>query len=55
MLKAHASRVNQSLSYIYNYSLHTGIFPDHLRIAVVNLLYKKGDKTSMTDHKPFSL
>ena len=55
MLKACASRINQPLSYIYNHLLYAGIFPDHLRIAVVNLLYSKGDKTSRTDHKPFSL
>jgi hypothetical protein len=54
MLKACASRINKPLSYIYNHLLYAGIFTDHLRIAVVNLLYKKGDKTSGTDHKPFS-
>jgi len=55
MLKAFASRINRPLSYIYNHLLYKNIFPDHHRIAVVNLLYKKGDKSSRTDHKPFSL
>jgi hypothetical protein len=31
-------------SYICNHSIHTGIFPDHLKISVVKLPYKKGEK-----------
>ena len=44
-----ASLISYPLCYIYNHSLHTGIFPDHLKIAVVKSLYKKGDKTNMTN------
>jgi hypothetical protein len=33
----------------------TGIFPDHLKIALVKPLYKKGDKTSMANYRPNSL
>jgi hypothetical protein len=43
------------LSYIYNYSLHTGIFSDQIKIAVVKPLYKKEDKTCMTNYKTFSV
>jgi len=49
------SLIHQSLSYIYDHSLCTGIFPDHLKIAVLKPLYKKGDKTSMTNYRPISL
>jgi len=43
------------LSYIYNYSLHTGIFPDHLKIAVVKPLHMKGDKFNISNYRPISL
>jgi hypothetical protein len=53
--KACASLISHPLSYICNHSLHTGVFPDHLKIGVVKPLYKKGDKTSMTNYRPISL
>ena len=55
ILKACASLISHPLSYIYNQSLHTGIFPDCLKIAVVKPLYKKGDTTSMKNYRPISL
>jgi hypothetical protein len=44
---------NQKLQY--NYSLYTGIFPAHLKSAVVEPLCKTGDKTSMKNDRPLSL
>jgi len=43
--------------YIVSYHKppYTGTFPDCLKIAVVRTLYKKRDKTSMTNYKPVSL
>jgi hypothetical protein len=38
-----------------NHSLFTGIFPDHLKISVASLLYKKGDKTCMSNYRLLSL
>jgi hypothetical protein len=55
MLKACASLISHSLSYIYNHLLYTGIFPDHLKIAVVKPISKTGNKTSMTNYRPISL
>jgi len=48
-LKILASPINHPLSYIYNHSLHIGSFPDQIKIAIVKPLYKKGDKTGMTN------
>jgi hypothetical protein len=55
ILKACASLICHPLSYIYNYSLYTSIFPDSLKSAVVKPLYKKGDKSSMTNYRPVLL
>jgi len=44
-LKACASFIGHPLSYIYNHSLYTSIFPGRLKIAVAKPLYEKGDKT----------
>jgi len=44
ILKACASLITQPLSRIYNHSLYTGIFPDHLKISIVKPLFKKGTK-----------
>jgi len=55
ILKACASLISHSLSYVYNHSLCTGIFPDHLKIAVVKPLCKKGDKTSIKNYRPILL
>jgi hypothetical protein len=56
ILKAHASLIGRSLSHIRNHSLYTGVFPDRLiKISIVKPLFKKGDKTSMTNCRPISL
>jgi hypothetical protein len=39
----------------YHKPIYTGTFPDRLKIAVVRSLYKKRDKTSMTNYRPVSL
>jgi sarcosine oxidase/L-pipecolate oxidase len=55
ILKACASLISQPLSHIYNNLLHIGVFPDHLNISTGKPLFKKGDKTSMTNCRPISL
>jgi hypothetical protein len=40
---------------IANHSLFTGIFPERLKISVERPLYKKGDKSSMSNYRPISL
>jgi hypothetical protein len=55
ILKAYASLINQPLSHFYNHSLCAGIFPDHLKIPIVKPLFKKGNKTSITNYRPISL
>jgi hypothetical protein len=54
-LEACSALISCPLTHICNHSLHTGIFPDRLKISVVKPLYRKGDKTSMTNYRPISL
>jgi hypothetical protein len=55
ILKLCASLIGHPLAHICNHSFFTGIFLDHLKISVVRSLYKKGDKTSMSNYRPVSL
>ncbi len=43
------------LTLIINQMLHTGIFPDKLKIAKINPIFKKGDETLFTNYRPISL
>ncbi len=45
----------EPLTYIYNLSLSSGIFPSKLKIAKVLPIYKKGDKSSVTNYRPVSV
>ena len=55
IIKSCATLISIPLSYIYNYSIHTGIFPDHLKMAVIKPLYKKRDKFGISNYSPISL
>jgi hypothetical protein len=43
------------LSYICNMSIITGLFPHHLKYAVIKPLYKKGDKLYIANYRPISM
>jgi Notch-like protein len=55
ILKSCSSIISFPLSHICNYSLHTGIFLDRLKIAVAKPLHKKRDKSNISNYKPISL
>jgi hypothetical protein len=55
ILKAGASLISHSFSYIYYHSPYMAVFRVCLKIAVVKPPYKKGNKTSMTTYSPISL
>jgi hypothetical protein len=50
-----ASLISLSFRRISNHSLYTGVFPEYLKVSIVKPLFKKGDKTSMTNYRPISL
>jgi hypothetical protein len=43
------------LTYIFNKILQTGIFPDRLKFYEVKPLYKKGNKSELSNYRPISL
>jgi hypothetical protein len=55
ILKLCSMTISQPLSYICNMPIVTGAFPDHLKIAVIKPLYKKGDKVDMANYRPISM
>jgi hypothetical protein len=55
ILKACSALISSPLAHICNCSLFTGIFPHCPKLSVARPLYKKDDKTSMTNYRPVSL
>ena len=49
------SSLLKPLTVIIKQMLLSGIFPEQLKIAKIIPLYKKGDKTNLTNYRPFSL
>jgi len=43
------------LTYIFNLSFSTGIFPDRIEISKMSPFFKAGDKHSFTNYRPVSL
>jgi hypothetical protein len=48
-MKTRSSVISFPISYHSNHSLYTAIFFDHLKISMIKLLYKKGDRTSVAN------
>jgi len=55
ILRNSAPYITSSLTHIFNKVLSTGIFPDRLKLSDVKPLFKKGDKTDLSNCRPISL
>ena len=55
LLKAAGETIVSSLTYIFNLSINTGIFPDDLKLPKVTPIYKSGDKTECGNYRPVSI
>jgi sarcosine oxidase/L-pipecolate oxidase len=54
-LKHCMNAISKPISHICNASLNQGIYPDRLKFAIVKPIYKKGEKTSVSNYRPISL
>ena len=55
LLKEVKHEIVEPLTYVINQSLACGIFPDHLKIAKITPIYKKGNKSAIDNYRPISL
>jgi hypothetical protein len=55
ILKYCINEISKPLTYVFNLSIMTGVFPDRFKHAIVRPIYKKGDKSSMNNYRPVSL
>ena len=55
ILKLAKEQIAEHLSFIYNFSFTTGIFPDSLKIAKVSPVYKRGSQLECANCRPITL
>ena len=55
LLKAIKYETSKAITHIINQSLHTGIFPDKLKLTKVIPVFKKGDRTKHDNFRPISI
>ena len=55
LLKSAGDTIIDSLTFIFNLSLNTGIFPDDLKYAKVTPIYKSEDRKDCSDYRPISV
>ena len=54
-LKTLSSSVSETLFSLYDKNFSQGIFPDHMKHAIVTPVYKRGSKLDMTNYRPISV
>ncbi len=55
LLKKIKITILKPITLIINQMLNTGVFPDKLKIAKINPIFKKDDETLFTNYRPISL
>ena len=55
VLKISTPYISSPLCRIINTSLNSGVFPTRLKYSIITPLHKKGDKSKVTNYRPFSL
>lgn len=55
VVKSSVDYISDPLMHIINLTLETGIFPDDLKKAIIKPLYKKGNKTNLSNYRPIAL
>ncbi len=55
LLKAAGYYIIESLMYLFNLVLNTGIFPDDMKLAKVTPIYKSRERTNCGNYRPISI
>jgi hypothetical protein len=55
VLKCSLNVISSPLTYIFNLELSTGTFPTCMKYSIVKPLFKKGDKSNVSNYRPISL
>jgi len=55
MSKISAPFISSPLSYIFNKSMISGIFPKRLKYANIKVIFKNGDKRNVANYRPVSI
>ena len=53
-LKYLAKHVSPILSELFNGSMSTGVFPNHMKLAMITPVYKGGSKLDISNYQPVS-
>ena len=51
----YATHISVTLANIFNISISSGVYPDHLKTAQVTLIYKNGEKSDPSNYRPISV
>jgi hypothetical protein len=51
ILKHCVKEISKPMTFIFNYSLMTGVFPDRFKYAIILPIHKKGDKFIMSNYR----
>ena len=55
LLKDSADIIAYSLTFIFNTSINTGIFPNDFKTAIISPIHKAGCKTECNNYRPISI
>jgi len=55
ILKHCVNEISKPMTFIFNYSRLTAVFPDRFRHAIILPIHKKGDKSVKSNYRPISL
>jgi Notch-like protein len=55
ILKLYSFFISSPLNYTCNRTLFTGLLPDRLKYAIISPLFKKGNKSYVSNYRPISI